>query len=304
VGVVERATAVLGDLGGAAGVDGERSRMDGGRFRRDRWKFMDASPRTDSRGVAPRSTTNSVAHATSLPRRRAAIVGAVHILVVEDSQRVVDTVSDALLGWGHTVVVAGGVRAADEAFQACRFDVAIVDIGLPDGSGLAWCQSARQSGSDVPMLLLTARTSITDRVAGLDAGADDYLVKPFSSDELAARVRALGRRGPRWVDSVRSFESFVIDRDRRMLTIAGKRIPVTSREFDIVAFLAWREGRVVPRDELLESLWGVASERSAASLEVLLVRIRRKLADHGLRDALRTVRQMGYAWALERSKPG
>jgi DNA-binding response OmpR family regulator len=253
---------------------------------------------------APRRDRVLVDHARGPCRRRACYRSRVHILVVEDSNRVAETVSDALLGWGHTVVVAGGVQAADEAFVAGRFDVAIVDIGLPDGSGLSWCQSTRQAGSDVPMLLLTARSGVADRVAGLDAGADDYLIKPFSIDELAARVRALGRRGPRWADSVRSFGSFAIDRDRRILTFDGKRIPVTGREFDIVAFLAWREGRVVPRDELLESLWGVAGERSAASLEVLLVRIRRKLAEHGIRDALRTVRQVGYAWALERSKQG
>jgi len=226
----------------------------------------------------------------------------VRILVVEDSPRVADTVSAALRAFGHSVVLAGGVRAADAAFDAQPFDVVIVDVGLPDGSGLTWCRSARQSGSDVPMLLLTARNGVGDRVAGLDAGADDYMGKPFSLDELAARVRALGRRGPRWTESVRCFGSLVIDRDRRIATIDDVRVPLTAREFDIVALLAWREGRVVSRDELLESVWGDASERAAGSFEVLLGRIRRKLAERGVRDALRTVRQVGYTWALERSK--
>jgi DNA-binding response OmpR family regulator len=228
---------------------------------------------------------------------------AVRILVVEDSERVAHAVSEALSARGYSVVVAGGVHAADEAFATDRFDVAIVDLGLPDGSGLTFCRSARRSGYDVPMLILTARNGVADRVAGLDAGADDYLGKPFSIEELAARVRALARRGPRWTDSVRTFGAVVVDRDRRVLTMHGQRVPVTAREFDIIAFIAWRDGRVVPRDELLESLWGNASERSAASLEVLLVRIRRKLAERGLREALRTVRQIGYAWALEHSHP-
>jgi DNA-binding response OmpR family regulator len=226
----------------------------------------------------------------------------VRILLVEDSLRVADTVSAALRALGHSVVLAGGIRAADAAFGAQPFDLAIVDVGLPDGCGLAWCRSTRESGGDLPMILLTARNGVRDRVEGLDSGADDYLGKPFSVDELAARVRALGRRGPRWTESVRSFGSLVVDRDRRVATVGDQRVPLTAREFDIVALVAWREGRVVTRDDLLDSVWGDANERTAASLDVLLGRVRRKLAERGIQGALRTVRQVGYAWALERSK--
>lgn len=224
------------------------------------------------------------------------------ILVVEDSERVAGAVESALRARGHSVVAAGGVRAADEAFGSQHFDVAVVDVGLPDGSGLEWCRAARRAGSELPILLLTARTGVSDRVAGLDAGADDYLGKPFSIEELAARLRALARRGPRWTESVRRYGPIVVDRDRRIVTAGGTRLPLTARELDIVELLAWREGRVVPKDEILEAVWGDYSERAAASFEVLLTRIRRKLAEHGVRDALRTVRQTGYAWALERSK--
>jgi len=226
----------------------------------------------------------------------------VRILLVEDSLRVADTVSAALRALGHSVVLAGGIRAADAAFGAQPFDLAIVDVGLPDGCGLAWCRSTRESGGDLPLILLTARNGVRDRVEGLDSGADDYLGKPFSVDELAARVRALGRRGPRWTESVRSFGSLVVDRDRRVATVGDQRVPLTAREFDIVALVAWREGRVVTRDDLLDSVWGDANERTAASLDVLLGRVRRKLAERGIQGALRTVRQVGYAWALERSK--
>ena len=225
------------------------------------------------------------------------------ILLLDDSPRLADTVGGGLRAHGHTVVVANSLRTAEEVFAAQHFDMAVVDVGLPDGSGLDWCRSTRAAGSDVPILLLTARNGVRDRVSGLDAGADDYLGKPFALDELLARVRALGRRGPRWDESRRAFGQVVVDSDQRTVSVGGARLPLTAREFDIVALLASRQGRVVGRDEILEAVWGESSERAAASLEVLITRIRRKFAEHEVRDALRTVRQVGYAWQLERSKP-
>jgi DNA-binding response OmpR family regulator len=229
---------------------------------------------------------------------------AVRVLLVEDTERVAETVARALRSHGHSVVIVGGVAAADEAFTTQHFDIAVVDVGLPDGSGVDWCRAARRAGCQTPILLLTARDTIADRVDGLDAGADDYLGKPFSVDELLARTRALGRRGPRWTDSVRHFGSVVIDTDQRTVTVDGARLPLTRREHDIIEFVSSREGRVVPRDDLLEAVWGESTDHAGASLDVLLVRIRRKLADRGVRDALRTVRNVGYTWSLERSKRG
>jgi DNA-binding response OmpR family regulator len=226
----------------------------------------------------------------------------VRILLVEDSARVADAVSDRLRERSMVVVVAASLRAADAAFAQQPFDVAVVDIGLPDGSGLSWCRAARESGCQMPILLLTARNDVRDRVAGLEAGADDYLGKPFSMDELSARLRALARRGPRWSQSVRAFGPLVVDRDRRTVTVGGARLALTAREFDIVALLAWCDGRVLSRDTILEAVWGDATDRAAASLEVLVARIRRKLADRGVQGALRTVRHVGYAWEIERSK--
>lgn len=224
------------------------------------------------------------------------------ILLVEDSPRVADAVGAALRARSLTVVVADSVRSASAAFEAQHFDVAVVDIGLPDGSGLEWCRSTREAGSTLPILVLTARAGVADRVAGLEAGADDYLGKPFAMDELVARLRALSRRGPRWSESSRTYGGVVLDRDKRTVNVAGKPLPLTAREFDIVALLAWQDGRVLGRDDILEAVWGDATERAAASLEVLIARIRRKLADRGIRDAVRTIRQVGYAWSLERSK--
>jgi DNA-binding response OmpR family regulator len=228
----------------------------------------------------------------------------VRILLVEDSARVAAVLVAGLRERSHTVIVAGTVRDADAALLRESFDIAVVDVGLPDGSGLSWCRNARKSGCEIPILFLTARNGVGDRVAGLDAGADDYLGKPFSMDELVARIRALGRRGPRWTESVRAFGPVLIDRDRRLATVGGRRLSLTTRELDVVTLLAWRGGHVVARDEILEAVWGDATERAGASLEVLIARIRRKLAEAGVHDALRTVRQVGYAWSIERSKPG
>ena len=225
----------------------------------------------------------------------------VRILIVEDNERVRDVVGSSLRAAGHTLSMAEGYGAALEFFEQGDFDLAIVDIGLPDGSGIELCRAARRSGHEWPILLLTARTDVNDRVAGLDAGADDYLGKPFSSEELSARVRALGRRGPRWTESVKWFGDIVIDRDRRTVVLRGVQAPLTPREFEIVAVLAWRNGRVATRDEILELVWGETSEKASSSLEVLVARIRRKLA--GASEVIRTVRQTGYAWALEPSKP-
>jgi two-component system OmpR family response regulator len=224
------------------------------------------------------------------------------VLLVEDDARVAATVQKGLQKSGHEVVVRESVRAASDAVSAEHFDAAVVDVGLPDGSGLEFCREARGTGLDFPIVVLTARNAVSDRVLGLDAGADDYLGKPFAMEELLARLRALSRRGPRWSESQRRFGELLADRDRRQISIAGERVPLTPRELEIVFLLAWRDGRVVARDEILAAVWGDASEGAGASFDVLIARIRRKLAERGVCDAIRTVRQVGYAWALERSK--
>ena len=224
------------------------------------------------------------------------------ILVLEDNARIVQVVDAALRTAGHSVTTLGLCAQAIGALTETRFDVAIVDIGLPDGSGLEMCRSARQRGIDLPILLLTARNEVRDRVDGLEAGADDYLGKPFSMTELLARVRALGRRGPRLAESSRRYGPLTIDRDTRLVVVGNEQVPLTPRELEIVCLLAWRDGRAVSRDDVVESVWGETSERAAASLEVLVARIRRKLSERGVADAIRTHRQFGYAWALARSK--
>jgi two-component system OmpR family response regulator len=221
-------------------------------------------------------------------------------LLVEDSERVREAVGATLRAAGFEVVAVPDCSGARASLEERAYDAAVVDVGLPDGSGVELCRELRRSGHDLPILLLTARTRLADRVSGLDAGADDYLGKPFASAELCARLRALGRRGPRWAQSVRTFGAITIDRDRRTVTRGGERVPLTPRELDVVTLIAWAEGRVLSREHILESVWGAADEKSGASLDVLMTRIRRKLeASRG--DTIRTVREAGYAWAHDRS---
>ncbi|HMI84592.1 MAG TPA: response regulator transcription factor [Polyangiaceae bacterium] len=224
------------------------------------------------------------------------------MLLIEDDRRVAEVVAHTLRPFGHAVVSHGSHRAAVVAIADASFDLAILDIALPDGTGLDLCRMFRAQGLVFPILMLTARSGVAERVAGLDAGADDYLGKPFAPAELAARVRALGRRGPRWTESVRAFGDLRLDRDRRIVSRNDARIPLTPREFEVVALLAWRDGRVVSKDEVLEIVWGEVTDGAAASLEVVIARLRRKLDDRKTPSFIRTVRQVGYAWEPLRSK--
>jgi DNA-binding response OmpR family regulator len=217
------------------------------------------------------------------------------VLFVEDSDRVAGVVTRLLQSGGHRVHAVATVQAALRALDEESFDVAVIDVALPDGSGLEICRRARADGHDLPILLLTAHNGVDERVAGLDAGADDYMGKPFAPRELTARLRALSRRREKWTDSVRVFGDLRVDRDRRVIERAGARLPFTPRELDVLLLLAWRDGRVVARDAILEAVWGEITDSAAASLEVLIARMRRKL-DRNSVSYIRTVRNVGYAW--------
>jgi two-component system OmpR family response regulator len=225
----------------------------------------------------------------------------VRILLVEDDSFVAQRVTELVRPRGYYIEHATTCESARKALRDSDYQLAVVDVGLPDGTGLDLCREVRSDGLDLPILLLTASNSVKDRVAGLEAGADDYLGKPFANEELVARVRALGRRMPRWEDGVRSYGALVLDLDRRTCSRSGAPVPLTPREFELVVFLAWRDGRVVMRDEVLERVWGDASESGARSLEVMIGRVRRKLDASPEQSCIRTVRQVGYAWALPRS---
>ena len=216
----------------------------------------------------------------------------VKLLVVDDHAETRQLLVRTFEGAGHAVTAVASCAAAADAAVDHTFDVMVLDVMLPDGSGLDLARDLRAQKVTTPILLLTARGDVRDRVAGLDAGADDYLPKPFAISELLARVRALGRRGPTLRDTRIAIGSLVVDLARRRVLRGGRALPLTAREYAIVEVLALRHGAVVARDELLESVWGEATEAANASLEVLMARIRRKLG--AAASAISTVRGMGY----------
>lgn len=215
------------------------------------------------------------------------------ILVVDDHAPTQELLRDRLEREGHTVQLAGSCAEAAAAATGKRApDVIVLDVMLPDGSGVDLCRALRADGVATPVLLLTARGDVRDRVTGLDAGADDYMPKPFAVSELLSRVRALGRRGPALrVANVRA-GPITIDLERRRVLKDAATIPLTARELAIIEALALRPGAVVPRDELVESIWGEATESARASFEVLMARVRRKLG--GAAAPIRTIRNLGY----------
>ena len=212
------------------------------------------------------------------------------VLVVDDDDDVRDVVVRALQHDGHTVVAASDLAAARQAIGDC-FELIVLDVSLPSGSGLALCRELRAEQDVTPILLLTARSGVASRVEGLDAGADDYLVKPFAVAELRARVRALGRRGPVVRSFVHVVDDIVLDVAGRKAMKAKVEVPVTAREWAILETLAARAGRVMSRDELLDTVWGSTDGPAAKSLEVLVARLRKKLGA----TLIVTLRGEGYA---------
>ncbi len=214
------------------------------------------------------------------------------VLVIDDDADVRSVVARALTGDGHAVSTAADLDEARERFSDGT-NLIVLDLRLPDGFGLELCRELRALGETVPILLLTALSQVALRVEGLDAGADDFLAKPFAVAELRARVRALGRRGALSRELNYRSDEVVLDFAGRRATRAGLPVAVTAKEWAILEMLAQRAGRVLPRAELLEGVWGEADEHAAASLEVLVGRLRRKLGA----DLIRTLRGEGYALA-------
>ena len=213
------------------------------------------------------------------------------ILVVDDHDEVRSLLRRALARDGHLVRAAASLSAARNALGARDVDLVVLDLGLPDGEGLDLCREVRQAGGAVPILVLTAQSHMNRRIEGFEAGADDFLCKPFAVSELRVRVQALGRRGalPRGT-RLRAGRA-ELDLAARRATLSGREVPITAREWSILDLLIRRDGRVVPRDEILDIVWGQTSPSTSASLDVMIGRIRRKLGD-GL---IRTIRGEGYA---------
>ena len=222
--------------------------------------------------------------------------GRASIAVVEDDREMRGLLREALDNQGYAVTAVGSGAAANEAVRGGDVDAVILDVWLPDADGVELCRGWRRAGLRIPILILTARTDVAARVAGLEAGADDYLGKPFALAELRARLAALLRRGGR---SLRG-ELFrrgavIVDFGRRQAWVGGQEVAITRRELEVLERLAEAGGRAVSRDDLLQDVWGEATRETAASLEVMVARLRRKLERPGGSPVVRTVRGYGYA---------
>lgn len=215
------------------------------------------------------------------------------ILIAEDDRSVRDSLARILRFEGYDIVSVEHGEAAIEALGAGSFELVLLDWMMPKLDGLAVCRWMRRNTVGTPILMLTARTETTDRVAGLDAGADDYLVKPYESDELLARIRALLRRGGRDVSSV-TLDDLIIDEGGRTATRGGVELELTKIEFDLLATLVRHAGKVLTPAELYDQIWGYDFGPASKNLAVYVGYLRRKTEEHGGRRLLHTVRGVGY----------
>lgn len=219
-----------------------------------------------------------------------------YVLVVEDERRLAQLVRRVLEEEGHTVDVAhDGEEGLQMALEGTH-DVIVLDIMLPVINGLDVCRSLRSNRMDTPVLLLTALDGVDDRVKGLDAGADDYLPKPFAFQELMARLRALSRRRvqPRDPQEL-TVDDLTLDLRRRRAQRNGRQIELSPKEFSLLEFLMRNQGRVVTRTQILDHLWGYDFATDSNLVDVYVAYLRRKVDKGNTAKLIRTVRGVGYA---------
>ncbi len=219
------------------------------------------------------------------------------VLIVEDETEVADLLLRTLreAAWAPDAASTGA--SALKALAVNDYDLVVLDVGLPDIDGFEVCRRWRAAGGRTPVLMLTARSALSDRVVGLDSGADDYLPKPFAVEELMARLRALSRRPRATLDVVLSFEDVDLDTTTRKARRAGRGIRLTAREYALLEYLLRNPNRVVERGQILEHVWDDNFDPVANAVDVLVGRVRRKLDPDGTQPLIHTVRGMGYVLA-------
>lgn len=223
---------------------------------------------------------------------------AIRILVIEDEDEIADFILRGLREEGFTVERAADGREGSAQLQNGHWDVVLLDWWLPVIDGLSLLRRFRQTNRTTPVLFLTARDSIPDRVKGLDNGADDYLCKPFAFEELLARVRAMARR-PDQSDSMRLvFQDLQIDLQTQRIERAGARLELTAREYSLLLFMMRHPGQVLTRTRIYEQVWDERYDGISNTLEVHIMELRRKLEKHGPR-LIQTVRNRGYVFGEE-----
>jgi len=217
------------------------------------------------------------------------------ILVAEDDEQVRRSVDRALRFEGYAVTTAADGEAALDAADRDHPDAIVLDVMMPKLDGLEVCRTLRTRGNRTPVLMLTARAAVSDRVAGLDAGADDYLVKPYALEELLARLRALLRRTePESPTATLRFADVVVDPAARTATRGERDLDLTKTEFDLLELLVRNAGLVMARDVIYERIWGYDFETTSNPLDVYVGYLRRKLESDGEPRLVQTVRGIGY----------
>jgi len=222
------------------------------------------------------------------------------LLVIEDDTTLRESLAAKLSDAGFAVEQAGDGKEGLYFAIEYPIDLAIVDLGLPEMSGLEIIRKVREQGKTYPILILTARDRWEDKVAGLDAGADDYVVKPFHVEEVTARVNALLRRSGGWASSTLTAGPIELDMSRQELKVSGAAIELTSFEYKIIEYLMVRAGKVVSKTELTERLYDQDFERDSNVIEVFIGRLRKKLDPDNSIKPIETLRGRGYRFALER----
>lgn len=221
------------------------------------------------------------------------------ILVVEDDSAVRDALERALSFEGYTIETATDGAVALSSLRDQLTDLVVLDVMMPHVDGIETCRRIRASGDTVPILMLTAKTAVGDRVEGLDAGADDYMAKPFALDELLARIRALLRRSYGDVSTVISFDDLTIDPAARTAVRGDRDLGLTKTEFDLLTLLARSPGIVLDRDTIYEEIWGIDFLTSSNSLDVYIGYLRRKTEAGGEPRLIHTVRGVGYVLRVD-----
>lgn len=219
------------------------------------------------------------------------------LLTIEDEQELAELTAGALGRAGFAVDIAGSLAEAEEAVAVMSYDAIILDLGLGDGDGLSLLRSLRGHGASVPVLILTARDALEDRVIGLDSGADDYVLKPFHMAELISRIRAVLRR-PNSALGVRlEIGNLVFETAHRQVTVSDRIVSLSTRELALLEILLRRAERVVTREAIEQSLYSFEADLGSNALEVLVHRLRRKLQEAGAALQIHTLRGVGYLLA-------
>ena len=216
------------------------------------------------------------------------------LLLIEDNDRLSEFLEKGLGEAGFAIDRTGSYAEAAAAFGAGYFDAVILDLGLPDGDGLTLLKEKRAEGNRTPVLILTARDSLSDRVGGLNAGADDYLAKPFAMEELVARVKALLRRPGAALGVQLTLGNICLDTAGPSFMIAGRTATLTRRELALMEILLRRPGKVISRSAIEEGLYSFSDDVGSNALEVLVSRLRKKLGALDADISLHTVRGVGY----------